>query len=190
MVLFMFGTSRELKKHFRDGVDVACNAFHNARYFKVDRYTGLDIENPETPLPFGLPNSEFRLSDVVHDRIPDGDLVMCVETVGITALFEHERSLEVSKKLVDAVRPGGTLVFNIGPHTSLEDAEKIVTLTRLNFGKVRHIRYGRWSKPCNPALAFAGGLALFLLPFLRRPSAIEGGWHLFFASSKRELRNV
>ena len=182
----MLATSTELRSPYHTGLDVASNSFNNRGYFKVEKYLAIDIEDPEMEIPIGPKPSvdKFIHGDLLEADLPPADLVMCVETVGITALFSHSESLRALESLINATRTGGALVVNVGPLSSVEDRRSFATNIKSNFMHVRHIRYGRWNKATHPLVSIVLGTVQLLLPFLRVPDREQEVWHLFFAKGK------
>ncbi|KGA21252.1 hypothetical protein GM51_2950 [freshwater metagenome] len=186
LCLFLLASSPELRSTYHTGLDVASNKFNNRGYFNVNNYIAIDIEDPESEIPTGPKPSvdKFIHADLLEAALPSADLVMCVETVGITALFSHSETLRALESLINTTNTGGTLVVNVGPLASVEDRRIFATSINSNFTHVRHIRYGRWSKSIHPLLSLILGTALLLFPSLRVPNKDQEVWHLFFAKGK------
>jgi len=186
LCLYFLASSPELQKPYDTGLDVASNKFNNRGYFYVDKYIATDIQDPDSEIPIGPKPSvdKFIHADMLTVDLPAADLVMCVETIGITALFSHSETLRALELLTDATLTGGTLVVNVGPLASVEDRRDFALHIQKNFSRVRHIKYGRWSKPTHPLASLVLGTALLLVPFIRMPNKEEEVWHLFFATGK------
>lgn len=185
----MFSISPVFRKFFETGLDVASNAFNNRQFFNVSRYIAIDLIDPRATIPNGPRPSvdEFIEGNFLEADLPASNLVMCVETIGITALFPHEKSLSAVEQLHKATLPGGTLVINVGPLTTISDRKRIVEILHTNFRDVKHIKYGRWSKAKDPITSFLQGTLLLLTPFIRIPKDESKVWHLFFAEGKLNL---
>lgn len=131
MALLLLAHSEELKKRFPVGVDVACNNFYNLPLFRVAKYVGTDIVRPDSePVKRGVACA-FILSDAVTEEIPRGDLMICLETIGITSLFKHSESVKVVKKMAASTNPAGTLVINVGPLTPHNQRDEIVGICKV-----------------------------------------------------------
>lgn len=93
------------------GVDAACGAMINRKYFQTAQYIGIDIN--EKGLAEG--KSKYPEAITIQTKLQDidniqGDLILCVQAIGTNRHFENEDSLLVIKRLVDILNPGGTLI--------------------------------------------------------------------------------
>ena len=92
---------------YRVGVDVASGDFENSYLFRVQHYMAVDLERPRVELPESFDSASFAEVDISREAIPSGDLVICMETLGLNEKFDHSESFTVVEKLIDATNEGG-----------------------------------------------------------------------------------
>lgn len=127
------------------GLDAACGFMENRRFFKTDRYLGIDInaDRIEAGLRKYL-DAEAKVARIEElDESYAADVVLCVQTIGTHAAFSNDKALTAVQNLIAATREGGTLIVNIGlkcVHDGIED------LLRSSFENVDARYYGRKSR--------------------------------------------
>jgi hypothetical protein len=175
-------------KHYDTAVDLACGAMYFGGLISAKNYVGVDLDLER--LEQG--KAEYPHARIVHSKIEDlppdlsGDLVLCLQCVGVNMHFDGRQALKVPDKILAATRPGGDLVFNVGPGV-LASFPEIDKRVRHSFADFRRYDYGRFS---GTVLKNRKGLALsMLLAQLMRafPSlAYTPRWRLYVCQGKLE----
>ena len=113
-----------LKKDLRSiegtlGIDLAGGSMVNKKFFMTKKYICVDLD--EKKLKRGSNNYPDALT--VNDTIENymrtynqekPDLLVCIQTMGINEKFNHNQTLIVIKMIYDLLKPGGSMIFNIG----------------------------------------------------------------------------
>ena len=113
-----------LKKDLRSikgnlGIDLAGGSMMNKKFFMTKKYICVDLDKQK--LKRGSNNFPDALT--VNDKIEDfiktynrekPDLLICVQTMGINDKFDHSHTLIVIKMIYNLLKPGGSMVFNVG----------------------------------------------------------------------------
>jgi len=101
------------------GIDLAGGSMLNKKFFITKKYICVDIDKQK--LKRGSDNFPDALA--INDKIENfiktynqekPDLLMCIQTMGINNKFDHSHTLIVIKMIYDLLKPGGSMVFNIG----------------------------------------------------------------------------
>ena len=158
------------RKRFDTALDLACGVMRMAPYITAKRYIGLDLD--EEALSRGRRRGRDRQAVVsTIEGMPaelSGDLVLCLQTVGINRLARVDLTMTHIRRMIDATQPGGALVVNVG---SLSSAyfDLIEREIRQAFNVVEIVEYGRFRlKRLFPIFLF-----LIWLMELRPQSAIN-----------------
>jgi len=115
-----------LKKDLRSikgelGIDLAGGSMLNKKFFITKKYICVDLD--EKKLIRGSNNYPDALT--VNDTIENymgtynkdkPDLLVCIQAMGINEKFNHDQTLIVIKMIYDLLKPGGSMIFNIGNH--------------------------------------------------------------------------
>ena len=171
-------------KRFETALDLACGVMRMAPYISAERYIGLDLN--EESLRRGMQRGRHRSAVVstIEDMPADlgGDLVLCLQTIGINRRASVELTMTHVERMIAATRAGGCLVANVGPLSSAYFAPIEQELRRA-FDRVESIEYGRFrSKSVFPNFL----LKIWLME--RRPAAAADPLHpmrLFIAEGRR-----
>jgi SAM-dependent methyltransferase len=110
-----FALWRMLEADLRDatgavGLDAACAAFKTYPLFRTDRYYGVDVDR--AAIEEGRrthPEAVGVLGDLVSLDLPRRSVDVCVSTNTLHWMYPEDRR-EVERRLVDLVRPDGTLI--------------------------------------------------------------------------------
>ncbi|MEX1257173.1 MAG: class I SAM-dependent methyltransferase [Gemmatimonadota bacterium] len=170
-------------------VDLACGRMALAPSIPSHRYIGVDA-SPElverglrdNPRAVGICS---RIEDL--DPEVDGDLVLCLQCIGINQGFETANTLVCVDKLIDATRVHGRLIFNVG-HYSLPYFVEIEQRLRDAFADVRIIRYGRFQERRSPRVAKALARAMLRFPVLARDE--KGSPRRLYVAENRRMRGT
>ena len=115
-----------LKKDLRSmegklGIDLAGGSMMNKKFFMTKKYICVDLD--EKKLTRGSNNFPEALA--INDKIENymktynqekPDLLVCIQTMGINDRFDHNHTLIVIKLIYDLLKPGGSMVFNVGSY--------------------------------------------------------------------------
>lgn len=153
----------------------------DTRFFACDHYVAVDIDSQK--LSRGKTN--FPAAEVFLGRIQDfltaagntkqrRDIrsLVCVQTMGTNAHFEHQETVDVVRQMQRAVEPGGGMVFNIGAagvDLSLIRDSLMKELSR-SFEKVKVREYGAFhgeKHQTSRVMSFCIALVMHVFPPLR-----------------------
>ncbi len=152
------------------GLDLACGPMRHRPNFLTDRYVGVDL-NPER-IERGLAKHPDAtgivagLEDIDEDTT--GDFVICIETLGINLRFDVGKMMLVMHKIVDAVRPDGTLIFNIGVDGGFET--QVDELLHASFKDVDKREYGAGHDRTSTFISYTRAKLMHWFPRLRHGS--------------------
>lgn len=190
---FLFREPR-LRVHYETVVDVGSGDYLTSYLYRASRLQAFDVKQPQAPPPRfnrdGEPwNVEFSELDIVKEDVPvKGDLVVCLEVLGITVGFDETKTLEVVSKLVAATKPGGTLILNLGSLNRDGRGVQVLEVSELierNFADLKRIEYGRGSSRRRSLLsAFVLGLAQLASSNLRKSGVEQNQAWIWVASSR------
>jgi hypothetical protein len=173
-------------KDYDTAVDLACGAMYFGGLISAKHYVGVDLDLER--LEQG--KAEHPHARIIHSKIEDlppdlsGDLVLCLQCVGVNKHFDSRQALEVTDKILAATRPRGDLVFNVGPGVFASFRE-IDNRVRQSFADFRRYDYGRFN---GTVLKNRKGLVLsMLLAQLMRAFprlAYTPRWRLYICQGK------
>jgi threonine dehydrogenase-like Zn-dependent dehydrogenase len=126
---------------FSDGLDLACGDMSVKPFFQTTNYVGIDRDAARLELAAAKHPDATAIAGKIEDNIIVGDFVLCLQTIGFNRLFEESRTLPTVEKLVESVRPGGTLIFNTGRPCQIHRQE-INSRLRTSFNRVTARDYG------------------------------------------------
>ena len=114
------------------------------------------------------PDAEVLLMfmEEIDPKVVRGDLVMCIQTIGVNSHFEVANTLPNITLLSDCTRDGGTLMFDIGPVVLDQEAE-ITELLENRFEKVSVREYGSFDTGINVLVSGPLAFLMDLIPPLR-----------------------
>ncbi|MDC0249977.1 hypothetical protein OAK18_01090 [Candidatus Pelagibacter sp.] len=101
------------------GIDLAGGSMMNKKFFMTKKYICVDLD--EKKLKRGSNNFPDALP--INDKIENfiktynqekPDLLICIQTMGINSKFDHSHTLIMIKMIYDLLKPGGSMVFNVG----------------------------------------------------------------------------
>ena len=104
------------------GVDLAGGSMENKKFFKTKKYICVDLNKQK--LIKG--NNNFSDAIIINNKIEyfiqnynnydleRPDLLVCIQTMGINTKFDHNKTFTIVKNIYDLLKPGGSMVFNIG----------------------------------------------------------------------------
>ena len=113
---------RDLPKIFGDlGIDLAGGSMGNKRFFATKNYMSVDIDQTKLDLgKFKYPDALIKNCDIESFLNTQGinpDVLLCVQTMGTNELFNHDRTEKVITQMYHFLKPGGSMLFNIGSNT-------------------------------------------------------------------------
>ena len=170
-----------LKKDLRSikgklGIDLAGGSMVNKKFFKTKKYICVDLD--EKKLKRGSDN--FPDAIAINDKIENymtkynqekPDLLVCIQAMGINEKFDHNQTFIVIKMIYDFLKPGGNMVFNVGPVVNLNLIEmELNKFFNKKFKSVKIHSYGFMNKTVqnpNPYLEFFLAYLMNVFPPLR-----------------------
>ena len=122
-------------------LDLACGRMLIADKVRTRQYIGVDIDEDRLREGITRHPSARAISSTI-ESLPDditGDMVFCLQCIGVNKFFKPEHTVEAVAKMVDATRPGGTLLFNVGYNSQAYLAEIVEMLGKV-FSPVQDCR--------------------------------------------------
>jgi hypothetical protein len=101
------------------GIDLAGGSMMNKKFFMTKRYICVDLDKQKLKrgsnnFPDALPVNE-KIEDFIKTYNQEKpDLLICIQTMGINNKFDHSHTLIVIKMIYDLLKPGGSMIFNVG----------------------------------------------------------------------------
>lgn len=152
-------------RHLTEAVDIGCGKAINRHLFGNPRYTGVDVnEENLVAARARYPDDCFVRGDLGLEAVPAGDLVVCTLVLH-NKQYPPERTVAGARRLIDATRAGGTLIFTTSQANAPYE-EEIDALVGTAFESVTKRLYGRFNVPTYAAVPMAW--MMYLLPSLRR----------------------
>ena len=149
------------------GLDAGCADMRNRRFFETRTYIGLD-SNADLLAKGKSKNPDAEAMNCTILNAPEivVDFVHCIQ-VFVNADFNKKEALDVTRKLVSMVRPGGVLLLNTGKQTIHHDPE-IKALLQSSFHEVVETKYGNIG-PNQVPIVFSLFIAaiMYFLPMTR-----------------------
>ena len=159
------------------GIDLAGGSMMNKKFFMTKKYVCVDLDKQK--LDQGVSNFPDALA--VNDKIEDfiktynqekPNLLVCIQTMGINNKFNHGHTLIIIKMIYNLLKPGGSMIFNIGNvgvNLSLIEKE-LDKLFKRKFKYIKIHSYGFMNKTIkkpNPYLQFFLANLMNIIPPLR-----------------------
>ena len=119
---------RDLPKIIGDlGIDLAGGSMGNKRFFVTKKYMSVDIDQNK----LDLGNSKFSdalvkncdIESFLNTEGINPDVLVCVQTMGTNERFQHDRTEKIIMQMYHFLKPGGSMLFNIG--SNIQDFEKL-----------------------------------------------------------------
>ena len=131
------------------GIDLAGGGMKTKRFFSTEKYISVDIDQKK--LDEGKKQNPDAI--VVNSKIQNymqnqynekPDVIVCLQTFGTNALFNHDETLDVVKMMHNFLKPGGSMIFNAGEFLlDLDPLEKKLTdFLKGKFKFVNKVFYG------------------------------------------------
>ena len=175
------------QRDYNVALDLGCGDMALAENIRANRYIGLDLDAERLARAAKKhPKAEAVCAPI--EEIPSdlrGDLVLCLQCIGINHLFASDRCLEVVHKIIAATEVGGSLVFNIGPGCRC-NFDEIHEAVYEAFNSPRRISYGRFWQERLPSRARRLANIMHAVPFLARSYSRQ--MHLYLCESKKGER--
>lgn len=167
LMLLWLSESMRASADFRDGLDVACGYMSYRPLFQTQTYTGIDINEDRLAKGLTLYPDASAAHCPIEDMTQTADFVICLQTIGFNQRFGTKNIMLGIEKLIEATRPGGTLIFNIGISGG-QQLPAISERVRRSFDEVTERRYGALRTPrWKYAHSMFAARAMNALPFLR-----------------------
>jgi SAM-dependent methyltransferase len=101
------------------GIDLAGGSMLNKRFFSTDKYVCVDIDQSKLDKGKNENSDAISINSKIQDFMNNkdqnkADVLLCVQTMGTNRFFEHEETLKVIKQMYYFLKPGGSMIFNVG----------------------------------------------------------------------------
>ena len=101
------------------GIDLAGGSMLNKRFFSTDEYVCVDIDQSKLDKGKNENSDAISINSKIQDFMNNkdqnkADVLLCVQTMGTNRFFEHEETLKVIKQMYYFLKPGGSMIFNVG----------------------------------------------------------------------------
>lgn len=162
---FLMGDMR-LSVNYEIGIDAGCGHMENKGWFKTQRYIGIDVDQDR----LDLAQANHSDAEIINAKIEEitglvGDIVLCVQVMN-NRYFDVENTYVATKALIEMVRPGGVLIFNIS-RKAFKFEEEILMLLERSFDTIKVRKYGALSAIRTVFSPLIAGL-MYIFPFLRK----------------------
>ena len=159
------------------GVDLAGGTMGNKHFFSTEKYVCVDIDQKD--LEIGKSNNpdaiiiNSRMQEYLKDDNQEKpNVLVCFQTMGTNAFFEHNESIDVIKSMYSFLKPGGSMIFNIVWIKGINDMEKeLSSFFENKFETVNYKFYGAmhktWQKPVPGFVRFILAYLMHIFPPLR-----------------------
>ncbi len=159
------------------GVDLAGGTMGNKHFFSTEKYVCVDIDQKD--LEIGKSNNpdaiiiNSRMQEYLKDDNQEKpNVLVCFQTMGTNAFFEHNESIDVIKSMYSFLKPGGSMIFNIVWIKGINDMEKeLSSFFENKFETVNYKFYGAmhktWQKPVPGFIRFILAYLMHIFPPLR-----------------------
>jgi len=159
------------------GVDLAGGTMGNKHFFSTEKYVCVDIDQKD--LEIGKSNNpdaiiiNSRMQEYLKDDSQEKpNVLVCFQTMGTNAFFEHNESIDVIKSMYSFLKPGGSMIFNIVWIKGINDMEKeLSSFFENKFETVNYKFYGAmhktWQKPVPGFVRFILAYLMHIFPPLR-----------------------
>ena len=194
--------TRDLNRlELRDvGIDAACGNMLMAPYLNVGRYIGFDINESRikegtlnNPKLIGIVSS---IEEIVNnqDVVSKGDIVMCMQVLGVNHLFDSKNLLQSITNLVLLTKKNGDLIFNVRwpkyfGSKEIFKVRKILEKSFLqveskNYGSFENLRLSKKSLISKVLITLPLTLLLFCVPLFRKIPIYEKKSTYWYCKSK------
>ena len=118
------------------GVDFGCKAMENRRFFMTKEYYGVDLDRQALNRGLALYPEAHAVHAKIEDAdIPAADFAVCINVFGATN-FSNSNSMEVVRRIVAHIAPGGVLLITLKRKNRLYDLDEHLQLLREAFRRV------------------------------------------------------
>ena len=151
------------------GIDAGCGLMQNRMFFETEEYLGIDVDADRLAYNENcFPGVRMVCAEIekASNYLGDlrGDVVLCVQVMH-NRHFATDRTVPTIAAMCTMLRPGGTLIFNLGKRNMPFEAAADALLEK-NFASVKKRPYGAFSANqtyLSPILA----VLMYLLPPMR-----------------------
>ena len=155
------------------GVDLAGGSMLNKRFFSTDEYVCIDIDQSKLDKGKNENSDAISINSKIQDFMNNkkqnkADVLLCVQTMGTNRFFEHEETLKVIKQMYCFLKPGGSMIFNVGSvNINLNNLEnQIKEILNQKFKSIEIRTYGAFhTTHKNPTHRFNRLILAYLMNF-------------------------
>ena len=182
------------------GIDAACGNMLMAPYLNVKKYIGFDIDESRikegtlnNPKLIGIVSS---IEEIVNnqDISSKGDIVICMQTLGVNHLFDSENLMQSIENLVLLTKKNGDLIFNVRWPKYFSSRE-IFNLRQIleksflqvgskNYGSLENLRISKKSLMSKVLITLPLTLLLFGVPIFRKVPLYKKSSTYWYCKSK------
>ena len=172
-ILLWIWVKKDLPKIKGDlGLDLAGGAMGNKHFFSTKKYVCVDInlkdlERGKNKYPDAIIVNS-RIQEYMKDEHQNKpDVLVCFQTMGTNAFFEHDESFEVIKSMYNHLKKGGSMIFNIVWLDNIDEMERnLSTFFSTKFENVKLKSYGALHKTRLPMPGFIKFILAYLMHFI------------------------
>jgi hypothetical protein len=182
------------------GIDAACGNMLMASHLNVERYVGFDIDESRikegtinNPKLIGIVSS---IEEIVNnqDIISMGDIVICMQTLGVNHLFDSKNLMQCIENLVLLTKRNGDLIFNVRWPKYFGSREifnmrqilekDFLQIEYKNYGSLENLRLSKKSLMSKVLITIPLTLLLFCVPVLRKVPLYKKSSTYWYCKSK------
>lgn len=135
------------------GVDLAGGQMLNKRFFFTKKYICVDIDQFELDEGKKINSDAIVFNSKIQEYMSNNSqekasVLVCVQTMGTNKYFEHDETIKTIHQMYNFLKPGGSMIFNVGSaRKNLDQIEKEIKISfnhKFKFVKIK--RYGAFHK--------------------------------------------
>ena len=135
------------------GVDLAGGHMLNRRFFLTKKYICVDIDQLRLDAGKKKHSDAIVFNTKIQEYMKNNseekaDVLVCVQTMGTNVKFEHDETIKIINQMYNFLKPGGSMIFNVGSkNKNLDQIEKQINIllnNKFKFFKIK--RYGAFHK--------------------------------------------
>ena len=159
------------------GVDLAGGTMGNKHFFSTKKYLCVDINKKDLEIGKSRHPEANTINCRIQEYLKDEnqekpEVLVCFQTMGTNAYFEHDESVEVIKSMYNFLKPGGSMIFNIAWLKNINGLEnELSSFFKNKFEKVNFKFYGAmhktWKKPLPGFMRFILAYTMYIFFPLR-----------------------
>ena len=194
--------TRDLNRleHRDVGIDAACGNMLMAPYLNVETYIGFDINKDRikegtsnNPKLIGIVSS---IEEIVNNQniISKGDIVICMQTLGVNHLFDPNNLAQSIENLMLLTKKNGDLIFNVRWPRYFSSREifnvrqnlekSFLQVESKNYGSLENLKLSKKSLMSKVLITLPLTLLLFCVPVFRKIPLYKKSSTYWYCKSK------